>query len=269
MAAGLTQQKVPTPLYSTVQPAFLNPSFTPTVTPPHLESMSADIPVRIDWKVLDDQLLQHFWQQQQQGPFASTSIDSSSSSIDPLSSSSDLLWPSQQQEEQQQHVLASLSRDDLPDFSDRLLVFHRGVGVATAPGLYLTQKLDMLVEYLVIKPITDALDSAVSAVRGFLGQQQQGQQGQQQQQREQQPLRSPSLSGVGRTFSLSSAGDVDHRAARVVVRRSLSSLMPGPQQVLARFWEPLVLQVKRGGGRGAFPLNKRQSCACRRLLLRV
>jgi hypothetical protein len=56
---------------------------------------------------------------------------------------------------------------------------------------------------------------------------------------------------VGRQYSLSSAsGSVDHPASRVVLRRSLQSLMPGPREVLKRFWEPLVLQVWFVGGRG-------------------
>lgn len=42
----------------------------------------------------------------------------------------------------------------LPDMSSRCLVFHRGVTVAEASGLYTSRKIDLLVEYLVVAPAT-------------------------------------------------------------------------------------------------------------------
>jgi hypothetical protein len=41
----------------------------------------------------------------------------------------------------------------LPDMADRVLVFHRGITVAQASGLYTGEKVDLLVEYLVTKPL--------------------------------------------------------------------------------------------------------------------
>ncbi len=42
---------------------------------------------------------------------------------------------------------------ELPWFSSRLLIFHRGVGQASARGRYLDQKLDLLVEMLTLQPL--------------------------------------------------------------------------------------------------------------------
>jgi hypothetical protein len=236
-----------------------------------------DIPVRINLKGLDEQLLTTFWQHQQQqqqqrvqgSSVASSSTDdcgsnSGSSNGDGTfsSSSSSTDW---QQQLHQGDTPPLLDRSLLPSFSDRLLVFHRGVGVATAPGLYLTQKLDLLVDYLLLQPLTDALDAAVGSVRGTAKRlQQQSQQllsqvtsSQQsthpQQQHQKQEEDEGSSGRLSRQYSLASAAgaSLDHPAARVVVRRSLQTLMPGVTAVLRRFWEPLVLQVREGGhGRG-------------------
>jgi hypothetical protein len=141
-------------------------------------------------------------------------------------------------------------------------VFHRGVGVATAPGLYLPQKLDLLIDYTVVQPVADLMQGLARAVTGTAQQLQQQasqllqrspqqhqqhgvQKDQPDAQQQQQQQRSAS-----RQYSLAStaSSDVEHPAARVVVRRSLRSLMPGPGHVLRRFWEPLLLQVRRGWG---------------------
>lgn len=49
----------------------------------------------------------------------------------------------------------------LPDLSGRCLVFHRGITVAEASGMYTSQKIDLLVEYLVVAP--------AKAVGGWVG----------------------------------------------------------------------------------------------------
>jgi hypothetical protein len=220
---------------------------------------SSDIPVSINWSVLDDQLLTGFWQQQQQRQWSSTSSATSTSSTSSDGSDSSTNISRQQQQQQRQRLPPLPLREQLPPFSDRLLVFHRGVGVATAPGLYLAQKLDLLVDYIIVHPVMNAIDKGVESAKDTLSQlqqqlkqllsgqqqQQEQEQQQQQQQEQQQQQKQQRQRGVARQFSLasSSSSDLSHPAACVVARRSLRSLMPGPREVLKRFWEPLVLQV--------------------------
>lgn len=44
-------------------------------------------------------------------------------------------------------------RAELPDLSDRILIFHRGIGVAKDQGMYINQKVDLIVDYLLVTPI--------------------------------------------------------------------------------------------------------------------
>lgn len=201
----------------------------------------------MDLSGLDDSLLGTFWERQ-----------------------------AQQQKQQKQQGQVMLGRPLLPAFSDRLLVFHRGVGVATAPGLYLNQKLDLLLDYLLVQPF-ERLASTVghrwSKLFAGLNQQQQQQQhtvSRYQQGRVMCSVRSaqvsstPHSSAAGLDSSdaskcsadgdlalssldsarvLANSGDLNHPATRVVVRRSLRSMMPTAKDVIHRFWERLVLQV--------------------------
>jgi hypothetical protein len=137
------------------------------------------------------------------------------------------------------------------------LVFHRGVGVAAAPGLYLTQKLDMLLDYVLFEPlekwansVTSAFSSTTSSSSGRLGPDPVKPAQQQQQGPQVSSSSSSSSSSSAEARVLARSGDLDHPATRVVVRRSLRGLMPGPVEVVKRFWEPLVLQVSTGGGGG-------------------
>jgi len=247
--------------------------------PPTVAVAAVDIPVRMDCSDLDGQLLGSFWDRQQQQP-QQQQQQAPTDAACPAP-------PQQQQQQQQSHSgvsssssspfqsqsshLSSLNRACLPDFSDRLLVFHRGVGVATAPGLYLTQKLDMLLDYVLVEPLNRLYDSITRLMQGPQGTAavnpagtaaaaaaavlREDQAGGGLQQQQDTPA-SPGSNGGSSDGAfgddvrvLSRSGDLDHPAARLVVRRSLSSLMPGPQQVLARLWEPLVLQVNMHGGR--------------------
>jgi hypothetical protein len=140
------------------------------------------------------------------------------------------------------------------------LVFHRGVGVAAAPGLYLTQKLDMLLDYVLFEPlekwansVTSAFSSTTSSSSGRLGPDPVKPAQQQQQGPQVSSSSSSSSSSSAEARVLARSGDLDHPATRVVVRRSLRGLMPGPVEVVKRFWEPLVLQVSTGGGGGGGP----------------
>jgi hypothetical protein len=53
----------------------------------------------------------------------------------------------------------------LPPFSDRVLVFVRGIGAASARGQYYSEKLDLLVSYVLLEPLA----SAAGAVWRALG----------------------------------------------------------------------------------------------------
>jgi hypothetical protein len=95
-----------------------------------------DIPVRINWEVLDDAMLTRFWQRQAALHNRQTSSGSSgaaaaaaAAAVQGLSSSSSPIFKS---------VLAFpelLNRGQLPDFADRMLVFHRWVGGWVGQGL--------------------------------------------------------------------------------------------------------------------------------------
>eukprot|EP00879_Flechtneria_rotunda_P020491 GHRR01021559.1.p1 GENE.GHRR01021559.1~~GHRR01021559.1.p1 ORF type:complete len:550 (+),score=187.13 GHRR01021559.1:132-1652(+) len=173
-----------------------------------------DIPVQIEWKVLDDKMLARFWKRQSRvarhsAQVAHNSTPSSSSSsrgsgvdshnisngnsktaqtgspeqsmqqngnsansrtstIKQLASgqtsSSMALRQQLLKQQQQQRRQELLDRRQLPDFFDRLLVFHRGVGVATCDGLYLDKKIDLLLAYLLVEPIGAWLNHIKSAV---------------------------------------------------------------------------------------------------------
>jgi hypothetical protein len=76
------------------------------------EDFSVSHPVAVNWAYMDSSMLQRFWAQ------------------DP-----------------ERRAI----RDDLPEeMADRILVFHRGVGVAKQSGLLIPQKVDLLVEYTVL-----------------------------------------------------------------------------------------------------------------------
>uniref|UniRef100_A0A383VX35 Uncharacterized protein n=1 Tax=Tetradesmus obliquus TaxID=3088 RepID=A0A383VX35_TETOB len=257
------------------------------------QQFTFDIPVQIDWTVLDDQLLSRFWQRHQQDTAAAathssdtaTSSSSSSSSGGRLSSelySSATYSAGSSSSSSSSPFGGLLDRSQLPDFADRMLVFHRGVGVATAEGLYLDKKLDLLAEYLLVAPATAALARLRAAAGALLGRStdaaegtatatntavQQQQQQQQQQQaavklpskmstaswRNMSALPEPSAAAAGGSFDDEqpaaadgelrpfASADLAHQYARLVVRRSLRSHMPGPREVLAQLFTKLTL----------------------------
>ena len=44
----------------------------------------------------------------------------------------------------------------LPDLADCCLVFHRGIEEVTATGLYINEKIDLLLSYVVLEPVLKA-----------------------------------------------------------------------------------------------------------------
>ncbi|GFR47251.1 hypothetical protein Agub_g8937 [Astrephomene gubernaculifera] len=102
----------------------------------------------------------------------------------------------------------------LPDqLADRVLVCHRGVGVAQASGLYGSQKLELLVEYLLAQP----LGKLWRRLRGL----------------------PPPPPPPPRALNLT---DSTHAARKVVVRRTLRLLMPNAWAVLKNLHKKLHLQ---------------------------
>ncbi len=41
----------------------------------------------------------------------------------------------------------------LPDMADHCLVFHRGLDTATATGLFINEKIELLLSYLLMEPV--------------------------------------------------------------------------------------------------------------------
>jgi hypothetical protein len=89
---------------------------------------AADIPVQIDWTVLDDQLLSRFWQRHQAAAAPTTNSNGSSSSSSNDGGRLSSVLRSSGEPGRGSSVSPSgvlLDRRQLPDFADRMLVFHR------------------------------------------------------------------------------------------------------------------------------------------------
>lgn len=92
------------------------------------EDFSVSHPVAVNWGYMDSTMLQRFW-----------AADPERAAI----------------------------RDDLPEaMADRILVFHRGVGVAKQSGLLIPQKVDLLVEYTVLWLVDKLTGGLTRRLRG-------------------------------------------------------------------------------------------------------
>jgi hypothetical protein len=163
-----------------------------------------------------------------------------------------------------------------------LLLHCRGVGVATAEGLYLDKKLDLLLAYCLVGPVSSALARLKAAVAAWLAPGKQssaagdeaapphaastaaGTAGVyapvQPQVAAKPPSKVSTASWRNMSVTAGSSGaddagaddelrpfasaDLSHQYARLVVRRSLRSQMPGPRQVLAKMFTKLTLLVR-------------------------
>ncbi|GLI65636.1 hypothetical protein VaNZ11_009234 [Volvox africanus] len=132
------------------------------------------LPVEVNWSYYDDKMLRAFW--------ASNS---------------------------ERRELRAV----LPDMADRVLVFHRGITVAQASGLYTEEKVDLLVEYLVTKPLAKLWNWLRN--------------------------RKPTDGTAGPTGNLTESR---HQARKVVERRTLRLLMPSAWAVIKNFHKKLKLQ---------------------------
>ncbi|GIL61971.1 hypothetical protein Vafri_16221 [Volvox africanus] len=101
----------------------------------------------------------------------------------------------------------------LPDMADRVLVFHRGITVAQASGLYTAEKVDLLVEYLITKPL--------AKIWNWLRN------------------RKATAGTAGPTGNLTESR---HQARKVVERRTLRLLMPSAWAIIKNFHKKLKLQ---------------------------
>jgi hypothetical protein len=171
--------------------------------------------------------------------------------------------------------------------------------VATAEGLYLDKKLDLLAAYLLVAPASAALAQLKAAAAAWLAAVKQAtaaaagrgaesagedstraKEQQQQQQQQQQQVKLRSKVSTGSWHSISSpqnstsdpaaaaaaavgdgsdaaadlvpfaSADLAHQYARLVVRRSLRSQMPGARQVMTKLFTRHTLLVRRGVWRG-------------------
>lgn len=215
--------------------------------------------------MLDDKLLARFWERQAEAA-ASAAEDASINTSSMHRWSVDLDSSSSTSPSHSGPGMPLLDRSQLPEFCERLMVFHRGVGVATAEGLYLDKKLDLLAAYLLVDPATAWLTGLKDSLLAWI--------------RKPQPAAAGAGAGGGgvgvslpgwspaggssplalshladdaelRPFApAAAADDLSHQYARLVVRASLRSLMPGPRQVLSKLLQRLVLLVRRRAQRG-------------------
>lgn len=111
------------------------------------------------------------------------------------------------------------------EISDRILVYHRGIDTATASGLYLMEKIDLLVSYVIAGPIARFL------VRQFP-------------QLSENPLMQ-AIMKVGDGVQESEVQDVPeqlrHKYAKVIYRTSLERQMPDAKTVLSKLVTKLKL----------------------------
>jgi hypothetical protein len=92
------------------------------------EDFSVSHPVAINWAYMDSTMLERFW----------------AADVERLT-----------------------IRNDMPEeMADRILVFHRGVGVAKQSGLLIPQKLDLLVEYTVLWLVDKLTGGLARKIRG-------------------------------------------------------------------------------------------------------
>mmetsp|Transcript_19840 Transcript_19840/g.59942 ORF Transcript_19840/g.59942 Transcript_19840/m.59942 type:complete len:665 (-) Transcript_19840:1314-3308(-) len=111
------------------------------------------------------------------------------------------------------------------EISDRILVFHRGIDTATASGLYIAEKIDLLVSYLIAGPLARLL------VKQFpkLG--------------ESQLLQAVTKMGDGveETEARPVPHQLRHKYAKVIYRSSLERQMPDTKSVFSKLFTTLQL----------------------------
>jgi len=158
-------------------------------------------------------------------------------------------------------------RTVLSDVADKMLVFHRGIGVAQDSGMFFQEKLDLLVEYCVAEPVKAAWEN----LKAYLPAMFQSGEAALKRADANSWTRAPSVGDAaarnlhGRDGSEAGsprdilhvpgryqrratetnegeALDKPHRNARIVERRSLKILMPSASQVIANAFKTIKLQ---------------------------
>lgn len=192
-------------------------------------------------------MLSTFWQRNQTADGAAAEHSTASSSSANGGSSNMNTGTRQLMSQQQQ----------LPFFKDRILVFHRGVGVSTAEGLYLDKKIDLLLGYLITDPLTRLLGNTVTWVNSLAASNNNSTPSSSEEAEERVVIQSTGHSSSSSSSKSwrqyhqpFSSSDLSHRYVRYVVRRSLRSIMPGPREVLQKFGDVITLQVSCWGCRG-------------------
>ncbi|GMH33630.1 hypothetical protein BSKO_01464 [Bryopsis sp. KO-2023] len=115
--------------------------------------------------------------------------------------------------------------EGLAPLSDKILVFHRGVGVTKLKGLFVSEKIDLLVKYLIVDPVW-------SLGRYLIGR------------------------GVGEKKNVATDGNNEartegdgdgfrHKNVSVVQRRTLRRALPTPKDVIKKFHRQVEIQEPR------------------------
>lgn len=108
-------------------------------------------------------------------------------------------------------------REGLAESSDRVLVFHRGVGVAKMTGLFLSEKVDLLVEYGFTNPLTRFWKWILSAQH-------------------------PASTAETREYLDQNEDWTTHKNRKVVQRRTLDRVMPDLLSVFKNFHKNIEIQ---------------------------
>jgi hypothetical protein len=132
------------------------------------------MPISIDWTALDEGFIKSFWES---------------------------------------HAAARAElHDTLPkELQDKVLVFHRGVGVEKIRGRFINEKIDLLSEYLVLGPIKRLLGKAPPAIKD-------------------------------QTFNLAGDDAAEHKFVRRVQRKTLTQQLPNWFMVIRNLFKVMELQ---------------------------
>lgn len=113
-------------------------------------------------------------------------------------------------------------RERLAEFADRILVFHRGVGVATQRDYFFNEKVDLLLDYLVATPFTKLVKALMRLVKP-----------------KKQKKDAASDEAAPKRFARSESV---HKNRKVIERRTLRHVMPTTGSVLAKLVKKIDIQ---------------------------
>ena len=125
-----------------------------------------DIPVRVDWAALDPAPLRRYLGLEAPGVTASPSADGSTHEDGGAAEGKGTDAEPGALTAADARLAADPRWGALPPFSDRVLVFVRGVGVARARGQFYSEKLDLIASYALLEPLARAAGALWRAAGG-------------------------------------------------------------------------------------------------------